>query len=299
METASPPSASNSIAPAGELEFALQGSKRASSIEARASERKLDQYYTQRDIAKWLYDVFQEHFDPSRYHMFEPSAGTGSFYDLLPPGSLGCDVDPKHPSIQTADFLTMQIRSDKDIAIIGNPPFGVQSELAVRFFNHAAIQASVIAFILPATFRKTSIQRRLNTSFHLMRQEDVPEYAFLFRSKPHNVPTVFQIWERRRELRELPHVETRHPDFEFTTPERATFAIQRIGARAGRIHDDLTVSRSSHYFIRGDVRNTMERLDLASAAGNVAAIPSLAKSEIVSLYREYIRQAELAYAGRL
>lgn len=42
--------------------------------------------------------------------MIEPSAGTGSFYALLPAGSVGYDVEPKFPGIQTADFLTVEIK---------------------------------------------------------------------------------------------------------------------------------------------------------------------------------------------
>lgn len=158
--------------------------------------------------------------------------------------------------------------------------------MAVRFFNHAARQSSVIAFILPRTFRKASIENRLDRNFHLLHEETVPDDAFLFRSKPYNVPAIFQIWERRPERRELRHVETRHSDFDFTTPDRADFAIQRVGARAGRVHRDFTASPSSHYFIRGDVEDIMGQLDFPSVARNVAGNPSLSKSEIVSLYRE-------------
>jgi hypothetical protein len=130
-----------------------------------------------------------------------------------------------------------------------------------------------IALILPRTFRKASIENRIDRAFHLLREETVPDDAFLFRSKLYNVPAVFKIWERRGELRGLRHVETQHPDFEFTTSDRADFAIQRVGARAGRVHHDFTVSPSSHYFIRGNVEAIMARLDFASVVGNVAGNP--------------------------
>ncbi len=254
----------------------------------RAADIRLDQYYTRQDVAVHFHTIFCEHFDPTTLQMVEPSAGAGAFFKLLPRGSLAYDVEPKFIGIQTADFLTVHIESGRSIAAIGNPPFGKNSSMAVRFFNHAARQASVIALILPRTFRKASIENRLDRAFHLIREEIVPDDAFLFRSKPYNVPAIFQIWERRSESRDLRRVDIQHPDFEFTTPDRADFAIQRVGARAGRVHRDLTASTSSHYFIRGDVEAIMSQLDFARFSGNVTGNPSIAKPEIVALYREWI-----------
>lgn len=253
---------------------------------SKAPDILLDQYYTRPDVAQNLYGVFKEYFDPNQYQLIEPSAGTGSFLRLMPHGSLAFDVDPKHPGILTANFLTVEIHSERKVAAIGNPPFGRNASMAVRFFNHAARQANVIALILPRTFRKASIKNRLDRAFHLVHEETVPHDAFVFRSKPYNVPAVFQIWERRQEPRELQHLETLHPDFEFTTPDQAEFAIQRVGARAGRVHRDFTRSPSSHHFIRGDVEPIMKKLDFTQVALNVAGNPSLSKSEIVSLYRQ-------------
>ena len=246
----------------------------------------LDQYYTCQQVARKLYGVFQEYFDPNQYQLVEPSAGTGSFFRLMPHGSLAFDVDPKYPGIRTADFLCVEIRSEREVAVVGNPPFGRNASMAVRFFNHAAWQASVIALILPRTFRKASIENRLDRNFHLIHEETVQCDAFLFRSKPYDVPAVFQIWERRDDLRELRHVAIHHPDFSWTTADRADFGIQRVGARAGRVHRDFTKSPSSHYFIRGNVEPIMKRLNFAKVALNVAGNPSLSKSEIVSLYRQ-------------
>lgn len=124
----------------------------------------------------------------------------------------------------------------------------------------------------------------------MLHEEPLPKNAFLFQSKPYNVPAVFQIWVCRPEKRELWNEETTHPDFEFTTPDRATFAIQRVGARAGRVHRDFARSPSSHHFIRGDSRAeaVMRQLDFTSVAGDTAGCPSVSKSEIVSMYSNWI-----------
>ena len=263
----------------------------------RDQDVRRDQYYTHSAVAEYCVALLKEHLRFELFQMVEPSAGNGSFLKVLPLGSHGYDVDPKYPGIIKADFITGTIESDRDVVIVGNPPFGKNSSMALRFVNHAARQASVqvIALILPRTFRKASIQNRIDPAFHLLRDELMPAYSFLFRSKPYDVPSVFQIWVRRAEPRSWREVQTSHQDFEFTTPDRADFAIQRVGARAGRVHYDRSRSVSSHYFIRGNVAAIMSRLGLSRCAADVAGNPSLAKSEIVRRYREH---TEARAAGR-
>lgn len=247
-----------------------------------------DQYYTVDHVAAYLYEVFKMYFDPKLYQMVEPTAGTGSFFKLLPPGSLAFDVDPKYPDIKRADFLSVKLNSERPIAIIGNPPFGKNSSMAKAMFNHAASQSTVVAFILPRTFRKASSINQLDHRFHLIREELVPANAFLFKGKPYNVPAVFQIWQCQAGERALLPTEKTHPDFQFTTRTRAQFAIQRVGAQAGRVHHDFTRSDSSTYFISGDVEAIMRQLDFKTAAANVAGNPSLSKAEVVALYRAWM-----------
>lgn len=273
-------------------------SKRAPSGASVPPAILYDQYYTKEEVARALYDQVVKRYDPEHYQMLEPSAGTGAFFKLMPYGSLACDIDPKYPGIIRADFLTCRVESVRKVVTVGNPPFGRNSSSAVAFFNHAGAMSDVIAFVLPRTFRKQKLQNRLHSNFHLVYETVVPAHAFLFMGKPYNVPAVFQIWERRKDLRALHILETTHPDFEFTTSDDADFAIQRVGARAGRIHHDFVLSKNSHYFIRVTDRSTqsttcvesiMVLLNLTSAAGNVAGKPSLAKSEIVARYKSFTK----------
>lgn len=263
---------------------------RSEAQEEAAVAIRLSQYYTRTDVAIRLYAVFRRLFDPSRFVLVEPSAGTGSFYMLLPPGSRAFDVDPKLSGIEAADFLTVRIGGSDPIAFIGNPPFS--NGMAIRFFNHAAFEADVIAFILPRSFRKDAVQNKLDRDFHLMHEEDVERDAFVFRSRPTHVPSVFQVWIRRGVKRELHAAPIEHDDFYFVTlPRLADFAVQRVGTQAGRVHDDLELSRQAHYLIRAKrpgVRAIMEKLDFGSVTRDVAAKPSLAKTELVSLYQQYV-----------
>ena len=89
-----------------------------------ASIVELDQYYTAQHVADHLYGVFQKHFHPDQHLMVEPSAGLGAFFKLLPAGNLGYDLDPRYPGIKTADFLAIELPSNRRSIVIGNPPFG-------------------------------------------------------------------------------------------------------------------------------------------------------------------------------
>lgn len=278
------------------VETALVTAGDAATNDNGLTAERLDQYYTEWHVADRLWSHVEDHIDTESCLLVEPSAGEGAFYRRMRPGSLGFDKEPKYPGIITANFFDVTIGGDRDICFVGNPPFGKNSSLAQAFFNHAAREARYIAMILPSTFLKGSMQNKLNFAFHVVFEEEVPPNAFRFEGRLCSVSTTFMIWERREEPRPLWPTETRHPDFEFL-PSRdgADFMIQRVGADAGRVHEEFGKSGSAHYFIRsvrGDVRAVMEELrtEFGRVAGYVAAKPSLAMSEIVSLYRERIER---------
>lgn len=254
----------------------------------RCRERQLDQFYTDPVVAAMLFEFLKRQLDLEGFLFIEPSAGTGSFFVLLPPGSLAYDLDPKAPGIIQKDFLEVTLPQTRRLAVVGNPPFGRQCNLAIEFFNYAALRAEVIAFIVPATFQKMSVQRRLDPHFHLQAEMPVPHNAFWFCGKRKHVPTVFQIWVRKDVKRDTRRPPTRHPDFDFVkNPSDADFVIQRVGGDAGKIHRNFEISAQSHLFIRpkvAGVEATMQSLDLASTAKMTAGNPSIAKSEIVRLY---------------
>lgn len=149
---------------------------------------------------------------------------------------------------------------------------------------------------MPRTFCKASIQNQLNQKFHLVHEEDVEPYAFIFEDEPRDVPTVFQIWERRDDPRPSIAAPTTHPDFMFTTPNNADFAIRRIGGSAGALFDEPeTVSENSHYFIKDVSLGRRVAAIMAGAAAALAEVsrdtagcPSLSQSEIVAVYQSLL-----------
>lgn len=266
----------------------------------KSTARQLDQFYTDPALAGRLVQGLRawlgDRADQVRY--LEPSAGKGAFLEQLPVGSLGWDLHPAHPDVSTADFLQTAPLTGRWV-VVGNPPFGKNASLAIRFFNHAARFAEVIAFVVPRTFLKDSVQRRLDPHFHLDETWPVPEDAFEFEGAVVHVPCVFQIWSRRADARVSDNLPTTHPDFEWVPPTRAEteadFAFQRVGAKAGTIKDMGPLVRGlappSHHFIRvldrtrvAEVRTRFENLDWQAHKHNVAGNPSISKREIVATY---------------
>lgn len=273
------------------LDNAVKLITKASGKQARA----LDKFYTRDAVARSLYATLCQHIDVKGYLCVEPSAGNGAFFKLLPPRSLGIDIDPQCPGAIRDDFLSVELPSGRPIAIIGNPPFGKNASMAIRFFNHAARSAEIIAFVVPKTFRKSSCQYRLDPAFHLIHEEEVPSFAFLFEGAPYDVPTIFQIWQRREVPRERIRAVTSNPHFAFVSADQAHLVMRRIGARAGAISFDFDANPNSHYFIKcldPLAYDRMLKLDLTWYAKNTAGNPSIARSEIIEMYGRALEKEE-------
>jgi hypothetical protein len=255
--------------------------------------RKLDQFYTNPKYAATFLSTVAHTVDLNKYdHLLEPSAGTGSFYNLLDADRrIGLDLEPKASGIIKTDFFNWTPPAGR-IITIGNPPFGKNAALAVKFFNCAAEFSDVIAFIIPKTFRKASIINRLNSNFYMIHDETVPDNCFIFNGAAYNVPCAGQIWQRRDTPREkiitlkLSQIRSW---FELVEPAQSDFAIQRVGGRAGliRLADRMNFSAESHYFIQAHdprVLPIFQQVDFTTVKFNTAGNPSVSPSELIELW---------------
>lgn len=250
---------------------------------------ELDQFYTKPQIAKHLYDIvvslvrdYGLHFDC----WLEPSAGTGSFYKNFPANRLGIDLEPKMEGVLCEDFFNF-IPENYSYITIGNPPFGKNSSIALKFLNKASLFSDIVAFVLPKTFKKDTFINKVHPFMHIIYEEDLPLNSFMHNGKEYNVPCVFQVWKKDSIVRECKVGVFTHPDFEFTTKQEAKFGIQRVGANAGRIKYELDrYSPNSHYFIKASdqVLNIFEKINWSSVKHNTAGNPSISKSELINLY---------------
>jgi len=263
----------------------------------------LDQFYTQPLIAElcmaFLTRCLRTH--RTRYIFMEPSAGDGSFYKLLPKDRrLGIDLDPKTPGLVKLDFFHFKYVGTRRVIVVGNPPFGKNSSMAVKFFNHAAWLPEVdfIAFIVPKTFRKVSIQNRLSMDFHLIGELDLPDESFLKDGKPYKVPCVFQVWKRLSTPRKPTVVDLNNDWFDFVNKnDNPNIAVRRVGWKAGMPFSPVGCKEHSFYFLRvkygiNIVNFGAHLIELHhkgcfnTVVSNTAGPRSLSKGEFLEILRE-------------
>tara|TARA_R100001244_G_scaffold129550_1_gene101071 strand:- start:1405 stop:2409 length:1005 start_codon:yes stop_codon:yes gene_type:complete len=173
---------------------------------------ELDKYYTNIDVAHHCATLL----DFSQYDLvIEPAGGNGSFLSFLPRDkTIAIDLEPDAQNIHQLDFFDTNPPRKFKYLVIGNPPFGKNSSLAKRFFNHAASFADTVAFILPRTFRKISVTNGLDLNFQLEHEELLPLNSFHLSDKSSSsIACIFQIWRKKKEKRQRVEFPITHKDF--------------------------------------------------------------------------------------
>lgn len=268
--------------------------KRKNNNTVYTKKSDLDQFYTAEHIAKTCYEKVLELYPDKEFSLFfEPSAGTGAFYNLFPTKKrLGIDLDPKCDGVEKQDFFEFVAPENEKIATIGNPPFGKNASLAIKFFNKAAEFSEVIAFIIPKTFQKKSVHNRLSLDFRLVWDENLPKDSFVLDGEPYNVPCCFQIWERSPSKRRISKVNLDNDFFSFVKKDEADLAVRRVGGRTGKANKDIaTCAEVSHYFLKIKGNRSVDRLidqindiDFSKVINATAGVKSLSKPEFVSRF---------------
>lgn len=173
------------------------------------SAKEKDQFFTSKTTAKYCYDKTKEVLSDFNvkiddYTIIEPSAGDGSFYHLFPQEKrIGIDIEPKCEGVIQSDFLTWKPEGIKNICI-GNPPFGLRGNLALKFINHAAEFSDFVCFILPQLFDsngKGSCKSRVK-GLNLIHSEVVDSDFYYPKGKEVKVNVVFQIWSKHHKVSE-------------------------------------------------------------------------------------------------
>lgn len=247
----------------------------------RTKKHELDKFYTKPEVV----DVCLAYLDLKKYAtIIDPAAGNGAFSNKIK-NCIAMDVEPDGDGIIRQDFLDYEPEPLKEpVLCISNVPFGVQSNLAIKFFNKAAAFSTTIAFILPKSFKKESIQKRLNHFFHMRDSIDLPEYSFYLGEEEYNVPCVFQIWEREAGARKSPP-SVEPSNFTFIKKSLANVAIRRVGYYAGTAFEEVEGrSCSSHYFIKydGDVRAFINKVNsIEWEHDNTVGPRSISKKELI------------------
>lgn len=248
-----------------------------------------DKFYTNENIVDICFKHFIPFIDDSAL-LIEPSAGNGAFLTHLKAYPyLAFDIEPEHPSIITQDFLNLDLDSfNQPLMFIGNPPFGKQSSIAKKFIKHITKcpLTTTLGFIFPKSFKKESMQKCFPLQYWLVKQIDLPNNAFNIAGNIHNVPCVFQIWQKKEKKRIVtPYPLSKFFDF-VKIHDYPDFSLRRVGVYAGKLDDNIQKSIQSHYFIKiktGLDLETFSKLynTINFTHNNTAGPKSISKKEFI------------------
>lgn len=264
----------------------------------RIVKSKLDQFYTKKDVVLNIL----KNIDLSQYDLIvDPSAGDGAFYSRIDhPNKIAFDIDPQADNIVKCDFLnynlTTHINKDKVLSLT-NPPFGKQGSLALKFMKKCAEFSNTIAFILPLSFVKDSLQSRVMSDFHLVYEEILNEDSFLLENNSYNVKTVFQIWKNLGYPRDKKIIES-PVGFEYIdNDENCDISVRRVGVYAGRAYLDKNKSKESHYYIKFNneinIEDILSKLNLKEWGSTFTVGPkSLPKGDLTPFLNDLLKNVD-------
>jgi hypothetical protein len=249
-----------------------------------------DCFFTKKDTVHYIVDILKSILDLSSFeHIIEPSAGNGSI-SLLFENCEAYDIFPQHSSIKKADFFDLHFDYENSkVLIVGNPPFGKQSSLALKFIKRSCEIADTIAFILPRSFKKDSVKDKIPLTHDCVFEMDLDSDSFEKDGVPRAIRCVFQVWIRKNREKSEQYFSK---DFSFCLKEKAQFSFRRVGANAGETSRDIfDKNESSHYFIKtkeniNDIIKMLNLINWSAIKGNTVAVNSISKNEIYMKYLE-------------
>jgi|688.fasta_scaffold232776_2 hypothetical protein len=167
-------------------------------------EKDKDQFFTKKESVHQCLNIFYNKLNElgvniDEYIFIEPSAGDGSFLNELPENKrIGIDIEPRVEGVIESNFLKWIPENNLKYVTIGNPPFGLRGNLAIRFINHASKFSDFVAFILPQSFEsggKGNCKDRV-VGMNLIHSEKIESSFYYPDGKEVNVNVVFQIWAK-------------------------------------------------------------------------------------------------------
>ncbi len=258
-----------------------------------------EQYYTPRSLASELVEMASQVIPKFAQQSFlEPAGGNGSFIEALQQQRVqeivSVDLFPKHSKVQKRNFLDFTPQS-KNLVTISNPPFGRNNALAIPFFNHAANFSDYICFLVPRSWRKWSVENRLDRRFHKLLDVDVfvayEDEGGVPVRQANNLRTCFQIWQRKETLRKQVVV----PDnalIRKVSPEQAELAVRVFGYGCGKVLSEFPPKKNTTLmFLKArdpEIVGILPNLDYQRFSKNTAYTEALAFTEINFLLNEQV-----------
>jgi len=261
----------------------------------------IDKFYTKPEVVQLCINNIKTHIQIAQADLIvEPSAGNGSFISeikLLSSHFKFYDLEPENNEIIQQDYLTLDYKllkqSYSNIHLIGNPPFGRQSSFAKKFIKKSCEFCNSLSFILPKSFKKDSFQKCFPFNFHLIFQDDLPQNSFLVNGIEHDVPCVFQIWQKKSFDRDIAQkLEPIHFIF-VEQSEEPDISFRRVGVNAGKIDKDTDKSVQSHYFIKftncKTIDDNIKKLsNIVHEFNNTVGPRSISKQELIKEFNKVL-----------
>lgn len=262
----------------------------------------IDKFYTSPKIARTYFKYIKKNININKKDLIiEPSAGNGVFIPLIKKISdnhLFYDIKPDNKEIIKQNYLKLNTKkllaTNNKIHIIGNPPFGRQSSLAIKFIKKSCEFCNTISFILPKSFKKISMQNKIPLNFHLIFQKDLPYNSFIINNKSYDVPCVFQIWVKKNYQRKK-QIKVISKYFDFVKKnQNPDVAIRRVGVNAGKLYLDISNrNNNSHYFLKM-IKNKNKIIKLLqknkyNKFNNTVGPLSISKPELINYYNNIIK----------
>lgn len=265
--------------------------------------KTIDKFYTNHRIVNKCIELINNTLDISEDDWcIEPSAGNGSFINGIKnlfQNYRFYDLEPENDEIMKQDYLDydssiIHKSPQSKVHVVGNPPFGRQSSLAIKFIKKSASYCDTISFILPKSFKKESLKKHFPLNFHLIYEYDLPRYSFIVDNREYDVPCVFQIWRKEDTNRKI--VEKMTPNnYRFVKKEEDhDISFRRVGINAGSIDTDTeSKSKQSHYFIKFDVELTDDLFDTLqnieyNCKNDTCGPNSISKQELIKEFNQLL-----------
>lgn len=258
-----------------------------------------EQYYTPTQLASDMVEIAATVIpDFSKRNFLEPAGGNGSFIKALQEFGAknisAVDLYPKHSLVSQGNFLEHE-STQNDLVVVSNPPFGRNNALAIPFFNHASNFSEYICFLVPRSWRKWSVQNRLDSRFHLLLDNDVfvsyeDENGKAVRDS-NDLRTCFQIWQKIDQHR----AQIRVPDnglIAKTAPAEAEIALRVFGYGCGNVLESFPREKNTTLMFlktkNSKIKQLLPTLDFQRFSKNTAYTEALALPEINYLLNEAV-----------
>lgn len=257
----------------------------------------IDKYYTKPAVVDLCIATVARHLHIHHTDTcIEPSAGNGAFIPgikTLCENYLFYDILPENNEILQRNFLTGDIKDyGVNAHVIGNPPFGRQSSIAIKFIRTACLFCKSFSFILPKSFKKDSMRNKVPINFHLLAEINLPSNAFLVNGVEYDVPCVFQVWERGAPRAIIDKIQP--IGYKFTTKnDNPNISVRRVGVNAGVVSPIIDKSTQSHYFIKFDNIVNLDVLsNIVYTFDNTVGPRSISKQELIVKFNEVLQNIQ-------